>query len=133
MQSAAVNFSSSDNLTTLGVPFILLAMVHGRLGFGLCFPATNFAPPQTFNGVRTLTALETVLERESAYIELVQEEANGENVLAVFECSVRDLLFPTPVERLSYSGMDLDLLMEPTRDFPVGLAPHSYVFIFTAI
>ena len=30
LQSAAVNYSFSDNLTTLGVPFILLAMVHGE-------------------------------------------------------------------------------------------------------
>ena len=28
LQSAAVNYSFSDNLTPLGVPFILLAMVH---------------------------------------------------------------------------------------------------------
>ena len=59
--------------------------------------------------MRTLTALETVLDKETVYIELIQEESNGEHVLAVFECSVRDLLFPSPVERLSYSGMDLDL------------------------
>lgn len=70
-------------------------------------------------GVTNLSVLERVLESETVYLELVQEETSGESVLAVFESSVRDLLFPRPAERLSYSGVDLDLLMEPTRDFPV--------------
>ena len=60
------------------------------------------------------------------YIELVQEETSGEAVLAVFESSVRDLLFPTQGSRLSYSGMDLDLLMESTRDFPVSQTVVSH-------
>ena len=40
LQSAAVNCSFSDNLTPLGVPFILLAMVHrGRERYCCkCFP-----------------------------------------------------------------------------------------------
>lgn len=71
-------------------------------------------------GVRNLSVLERVLQAETVYLELVQEETSGETVLAVFESSVRDLLFPRPAERLSYSGVDLDLLMEPTRDFPVS-------------
>nr|XP_027221233.1 serine/arginine repetitive matrix protein 2-like [Penaeus vannamei] len=69
----------------------------------------------TFVGVTNLSVLERVLESETVYLELVQEETSGESVLAVFESSVRDLLFPRPAERLSYSGVDLDLLMEPTR------------------
>ena len=63
-------------------------------------------------------------------MELVQEESSGESVLAVFESSVRDLLFPSPVERLSYSGMDLDLLMEPTRDFPVRYLCLLIIYIY---
>ena len=70
-------------------------------------------------GVTNLSVLEKVLESETAYLELVQEEDQGETVLSVFESSVRDLLFARQAERLSYSGVDLDLLMEPTRDFPV--------------
>ncbi|KAA0203497.1 hypothetical protein HAZT_HAZT009660 [Hyalella azteca] len=81
---------------------------------------------QTFLGVRALGALETALERETAYLELVQE-GEDEAVLAVFECSVRELLFPATKRRLSYSGMDLDLLMEPTRDFPGIISPKVEV------
>lgn len=76
--------------------------------------------------MRNLSVLERVLEAETVYLELVQEETAGEAVLAVFESSVRDLLFPKPAERLSYSGVDLDLLMEPTRDFPVR---HFLVYL----
>ncbi|KAF2357051.1 Spermatogenesis-associated protein 6 N-terminal [Trinorchestia longiramus] len=85
---------------------------------------------KTFLGVRSLGALEAVLERETVYLELVQEEGGGgggEAVLAVFECSVKELLFPAPSRRNSYSGMDLDLLMEPTRDFPGIISPKVEV------
>ncbi|XP_050687041.1 spermatogenesis associated 6-like protein [Eriocheir sinensis] len=123
---------------------------RGRCSLSLCLlgfhTRTNKLPPvfpllyhdkfkfeRTFVGVRNLSLLERVLEAETVYLELVQEEPSGETVLAVFESSVRDLLFPKPAERLSYSGVDLDLLMEPTRDFPGIISPKIEVSTRTSV
>ncbi|XP_069174511.1 spermatogenesis-associated protein 6-like [Procambarus clarkii] len=123
---------------------------RGRCSLSVCLlgfhTRTNKLPPvfpllyhekfkfeRTFVGVRNLSVLERVLEAETVYLELVQEETAGEAVLAVFESSVRDLLFPKPAERLSYSGVDLDLLMEPTRDFPGIISPKIEVSTRTSV
>ncbi|XP_071525062.1 uncharacterized protein [Panulirus ornatus] len=123
---------------------------RGRCSLSLCMlgfhTRTNKLPPvfpllfhekfkfeRTFVGVRNLSVLERVLQAETVYLELVQEETSGETVLAVFESSVRDLLFPRPAERLSYSGVDLDLLMEPTRDFPGIISPKIEVSTRTSV
>nr|XP_053637248.1 uncharacterized protein LOC128692199 [Cherax quadricarinatus] len=123
---------------------------RGRCSLSVCLlgfhTRTNKLPPvfpllyhekfkfeRTFVGVRNLSVLERVLAAETVYLELVQEEASGEAVLAVFESSVRDLLFPRPAERLSYSGVDLDLLMEPTRDFPGIISPKIEVSTRTSV
>ena len=45
LQSAAVNYSFSDNLTPLGVPFILLAMVHFLLSNVRCLRSKDNLPP----------------------------------------------------------------------------------------
>ena len=45
-------------------------------------------------------------------------------VLATFETSALELLFPYPQLRGPYcAGVDVDLLMEPTRDFPGIISP----------
>ena len=45
-------------------------------------------------------------------------------VLATFETSGLEFLFPYPQLRPTYtSGVDVDLLMEPTRDFPGIISP----------
>ncbi|XP_069995509.1 uncharacterized protein [Penaeus vannamei] len=123
---------------------------RGRCSLSVCLlgfhTRTNKLPPvfpllyhekfkfeRTFVGVTNLSVLERVLESETVYLELVQEETSGESVLAVFESSVRDLLFPRPAERLSYSGVDLDLLMEPTRDFPGIISPKIEVSTRTSV
>ncbi|XP_042238559.1 uncharacterized protein LOC121877022 isoform X2 [Homarus americanus] len=123
---------------------------RGRCSLSVCLlgfhTRTNKLPPvfpllyhekfkfeRTFVGVRNLSVLEKVLEAETVYLELVQEETSGEAVLAVFESSVRDLLFPKPAEKLSYSGVDLDLLMEPTRDFPGIISPKIEVSTRTSV
>ncbi|XP_064087746.1 uncharacterized protein LOC135202327 isoform X2 [Macrobrachium nipponense] len=123
---------------------------RGRCSLSVCLlgfhTRTNKLPPvfpllyhekfkfeRTFVGVNNLSVLERVLEAETVYLELVQEETSGEAVLAVFESSVRDLLFPRPAERLSYSGVDLDLLMEPTRDFPGIISPKIEVSTRTSV
>ena len=45
-------------------------------------------------------------------------------VLATFETSGLDFLFPYPQLRPTYnSGVDVDLLMDPTREFPGVISP----------
>ncbi|XP_047738786.1 spermatogenesis-associated protein 6 [Hyalella azteca] len=138
----ALQLSAEVNVHAVSCPGVWLPG-KGRCSLSLCLlgfhTRTNFQAPvfpllfhekfrfqRTFLGVRALGALETALERETAYLELVQE-GEDEAVLAVFECSVRELLFPATKRRLSYSGMDLDLLMEPTRDFPGIISPKVEV------
>lgn len=77
----------------------------------------------------TLQQLTLTLEHQTLYIELLQEIEPGapsgnQRVLATFETSGLEFLFPHPQLRPSYtSGVDVDLLMEPTRDFPGVIAP----------
>ena len=54
-----------------------------------------------------------------------QEAGDKPNVVvATFETSALELLFPFPQLRGPYCpGVDVDLLMEPTRDFPGIIAP----------
>ena len=54
-----------------------------------------------------------------------QETADHQDVvLATFETSARELLFPYPQLRGPYcAGVDVDLLMEPTKDFPGIISP----------
>ena len=62
-------------------------------------------------------------------MELLQEVSPGhspgaQTVLATFETSAVEFLFPYPQLRPTYtSGVDVDLLMEPTRDFPGIISP----------
>ena len=45
-------------------------------------------------------------------------------VVATFETSALELLFPFPSLRGPYcAGVDVDLLMEPTKEFPGIIAP----------
>ena len=77
---------------------------------------------QVFGHVFRLAELEDLLDEEVVYLELVRRPPAGPDaVLAAFETSARELLFPTGtgVVRPSRSGADLDLLMEPTEHFVV--------------
>ena len=64
------------------------------------------------------------------YVELLQEVSPGhapgaQVVLATFETGGLEFLFPYPQLRPTYtSGVDVDLLMEPTRDFPGIISPR---------
>ena len=47
-----------------------------------------------------------------------------DTVLATFETSAKELLFPFPQLRGPYgAGVDVDLLMEPSHDFPGIISP----------
>ena len=69
------------------------------------------------------------MEGQPLYVELLQEVSPGhspgaQTVLATFETSAVEFLFPYPQLRPTYtSGVDVDLLMEPTRDFPGIISP----------
>ena len=58
-------------------------------------------------------------------MELLQEAADRPPaVLATFETSALELLFPYPQLRGPYcAGVDVDLLMEPTKEFPGIISP----------
>ncbi len=86
-----------------------------------------------FQGCSSLPNLQATLENQSLYVELLQELSPGHNVnLATFETSALEFLFPYPQLRPTYtSGVDVDLLMEPTRDFPGIISPkvNNYLLI----
>ena len=74
-----------------------------------------------FGHVFQLAELDDILDREVVYIELVQRAPlHPDTVLATFETSAREFLFPNITTTPQYSGADLDLLMEPTAHFPVS-------------
>ncbi len=77
-------------------------------------------------GCSTLEQLQQSLEHQTLYVELQQENApHPAIVLATFETSGLEFLFPYPQLRPTYhSGVDIDLLMEPTADFPGILSPR---------
>ena len=88
-----------------------------------------------FLGTSTLQHLQATLEGQPLYVELLQEVNPGhspgaQTVLATFETSGLEFLFPYPQLRPTYtSGVDVDLLMEPTRDFP-GIISPKVGFVF---
>ena len=56
--------------------------------------------------------------------QLQETSDQHDTVLATFETSAKELLFPYPQLRGPYcAGVDVDLLMEPTNDFPGIISP----------
>lgn len=76
-----------------------------------------------FSGVTSLGALQHNLEDEFFYAELLQwtESSTGFVILSTFETNLADLLYPSSCLKGLLAGVDVDLLMEPTKFFPVGL------------
>lgn len=76
---------------------------------------------KVFGQKASLAELQRTLEQELLYAELVQWATPGGRsiTLATFETNLADLLYPTPCFRGLLVGVDVDLLMEPTRCFPV--------------
>lgn len=50
-------------------------------------------------------------------------------VLATFEASVLEVLYPSPGDKDIIAGLDVDLLMDPTTSFPVYL--NFNILLFT--
>lgn len=56
------------------------------------------------------------------YAELIQwQDCETGNVLASFKTTLSELLYPTSIKG-SVPGIDIDLLMEPEKHFPVGFS-----------
>ncbi|KAJ8952797.1 hypothetical protein NQ318_008114, partial [Aromia moschata] len=67
------------------------------------------------------------------YAELIQWQNCEEGcVLASFQTTLDDLLYPSSL-RGSVAGIDIDLLMEPTKVFPGTIAPKLEVSTKTTI
>ncbi|KAJ8983823.1 hypothetical protein NQ317_008949, partial [Molorchus minor] len=89
---------------------------------------------KTFCKERRLNELQRSLNKEWFYAELVQWQNCEEGcVLATFQTTLDELLYPSSIRR-SVAGMDIDLLMEPTKVFPVRtIAPKLEVNTKTTI
>lgn len=76
---------------------------------------------KVFTGVTTLAQLEKKLSTEYIVAELIQwsPTVNRNVTLAVFETNLVDLLYPVPCYKGLLAGVDVDLLMEPAKCFPV--------------
>ncbi|XP_040569154.1 uncharacterized protein [Lepeophtheirus salmonis] len=91
----------------------------------------KFLFEKTFPGISSLQGLEETLKNQPLYLELLQEihsHHESDIVLATFETSGFDLLFPYPQLRPSYnSGIDVDLLLVPSSEFPGIISPKVEV------
>ncbi|XP_025832105.1 uncharacterized protein LOC112904959 isoform X2 [Agrilus planipennis] len=81
---------------------------------------------KTFASINKLVDLQRTFNREHLYAELIQwQDCEMGNVLSTFETSLTDLLFP--------SSCDVDLLMEPTRNYPGIISPKIEICTKTTI
>ena len=91
---------------------------------------------KTFTRLAALTELQRKLEQEFLYAELIQwlSPCNDNAViLATFETNLADLLYPVVNYKGLLAGVDVDLLMEPTRYFPGIIAPKIEISTRTVI
>ncbi|KAK9732303.1 Spermatogenesis-assoc protein 6 [Popillia japonica] len=88
---------------------------------------------KTFFEAQRLSELQRLLNREYLYVELIQwQNCEIGNVLASFQTNLSELLYPSTKEG-SVPGVDIDLLMEPARNFPGVIAPKVEVCTKTII
>ncbi|XP_051154643.1 uncharacterized protein LOC127277507 isoform X2 [Leptopilina boulardi] len=95
----------------------------------------KFTFKMVFRGVTSLAALQCSLEDEFFYAELLQwtENSTGFVILSTFETNLADLLYPSSCFKGLLAGVDVDLLMEPTKFFPGILAPKIEVSTKTMV
>jgi hypothetical protein len=76
---------------------------------------------KVFTGVTTLAELQKKLSEEYVFAELIQwsPTLNKNICLATFEANLVDVLYPVPCFKGLLAGVDVDLLMQPTKFFPV--------------
>lgn len=103
--------------------------------FPLLFHDT-FTFSKIFARIASLAELQRTLEREFLYAELIQwmTPAHRRGIaLATFEINLADLLYPAPCFKGLLAGVDVDLLMEPTKCFPGIIAPKIEVSTKTVV
>lgn len=81
----------------------------------------KFTFDKIFARIISLTELQSTLEQEFLYAELIQWATPTSRgiTLATFQTNLADLLYPAPCFKGLLAGVDIDLLMEPTKCFPV--------------
>ncbi|XP_076754279.1 nuak family kinase 1 [Xylocopa sonorina] len=91
-------------------------------------------PSEKFSGI-PFRKLQRCLEQESLYAELIQwlDPCNQAILLASFETSLADLLYPVTYCKRLLAGVDVDLLMDPSKYFPGIIAPKIEVSTKTMI
>ncbi|XP_043529866.1 spermatogenesis-associated protein 6 isoform X1 [Frieseomelitta varia] len=90
---------------------------------------------KTFTRLAALTELQRNLERQSLYAELIQwlSPCNQPVLLATFQTNLTDLLYPVTQCRRLLPGVDVDLLMDPSKYFPGIIAPKIEISTNTVI
>ncbi|KAK5644517.1 hypothetical protein RI129_005817 [Pyrocoelia pectoralis] len=74
---------------------------------------------KTFHTAHTLVDLQRFIDKDFLYAELLQwHKGDIGNVIASFQTSLHEVLYPSSMEG-TLSGVDVDLLMEPSKIFPV--------------
>lgn len=78
---------------------------------------------KTFTRLAALTELQRNLEQEFLYAELMQWvcPCNQPVLLATFEASLADVLYPVVHCKRLLAGVDVDLLTDPSKYFPVSV------------
>ncbi|XP_066995272.2 spermatogenesis associated 6-like protein isoform X6 [Anabrus simplex] len=88
----------------------------------------KFVFQKTFSGVFCLVDLQHQLAKEIFCAELTQWPENTLGiVLAKFETTLEELLFPKSVQKENVPGVDAELLMEPEHTFPGIISPKIHV------
>ncbi|EFN77968.1 Uncharacterized protein C9orf68-like protein, partial [Harpegnathos saltator] len=96
----------------------------------------RFAFSKVFARIVSLAELQRALEQEFLYAELIQWVTTTTSrgiILATFETNLADLLYPAPCFKGLLAGVDVDLLMEPTKCFPGIIAPKIEVSTKTVV
>lgn len=95
----------------------------------------KFTFEKKFARVVTLAELQQSLEQELFYAKLVQwiTPSSQGIILATFETNLVELLYPASCFKGVLAGVDIDLLMEPTKHFPGIIAPKIEVSTKTII
>ncbi|XP_076478350.1 uncharacterized protein LOC117163617 isoform X2 [Bombus vancouverensis nearcticus] len=81
---------------------------------------------KTFTRLAALTDLQRILQQQSLHAELIQwlSPCNQPILLATFQTSLADLLYPVTYCKRLLPGVDVDLLMDPTKYFPQKSHAH---------
>ncbi|XP_029159220.1 spermatogenesis-associated protein 6 [Nylanderia fulva] len=96
----------------------------------------RFTFSKIFVQTASLADLQRILEREFLFAELIQWTTSTHRrgiTLATFEINLSDLLYPASCFKGLLAGVDVDLLMEPTKCFPGIIAPKIEVSTKTIV